>query len=131
MNKTNLTVYFDGLCHLCSREIEHYRKMKGAERIQFVDITGSSFDAAKEGLDPKRVHKTLHARDESGKMHLGVDAFVQIWERLDSLSWLAATAKLKPVHLALRGAYALFALARPWLPRKGCEASPFCELRPK
>lgn len=131
MNSQSLKVYFDGLCHLCSREIEHYRKMTGAARIHFVDITDPSFDAAEEGLDPERVHRLLHARDAEGKLHLGVGAFIQIWERIDSLRWLAALSRLAPVRWFLEAVYFLFAKARPWLPRKQCASSPYCEWRPR
>lgn len=39
-----LSVYFDGLCPLCSREIGHYRKAVGNENISFVDITHVDFN---------------------------------------------------------------------------------------
>lgn len=130
-NQESLTVFFDGLCHLCSREIDHYRKMKGAEKILFVDITAAEFNANREGLDPKKVHESLHARAADGSTHIGVDAFIQIWLRLDSLLWLAAAARLAPVRWSLGKAYALFAKIRPLLPRKSCASSPYCEIGSK
>lgn len=45
------TVYYDGLCLLCSREITHYKKMKGSENINFIDITEPSFIARNQDLD--------------------------------------------------------------------------------
>jgi len=33
-----LTVYFDGACPLCRREIAHYRSRDRAARIAFLDI---------------------------------------------------------------------------------------------
>lgn len=122
-----VTVYFDGLCHLCSREIEHYRGLRGAENIAFVDITSSHFEAAREGLDPRRIHESLHARDREGRLHTGVDAFVCIWRELPALRRLATWAEWRPVSVVLRAAYAGFAKIRPLLPRKSCESSPYCE----
>ena len=61
-----LSVYFDGLCPLCSREIEQYRKASGSDQISFVDITVDGFDAIANGLDPKRVHEVMHVKTDSG-----------------------------------------------------------------
>jgi len=122
-----LTVYYDGLCHLCSREINHYRTMKGAENIYFVDITSPEFHADQEGLDPIQIHKTMHVRDRQGQLHLGVNAFIWIWNELSVLKFLVPIARTGPVHLVLESAYSVFAKVRPFLPRKSCETSPYCE----
>jgi predicted DCC family thiol-disulfide oxidoreductase YuxK len=126
-NSQKTTVYFDGLCHLCSREINHYRKMKGSENINFVDITSSAFDSAKENLDPVRIHQSMHVRDKFGQIHVGVDAFIAIWGELPALQFLVPIARIAPVHLLLRSFYSVFAKIRPLLPRKSCETSPYCE----
>lgn len=125
--KNKISVYYDGLCHLCSREINHYRKMKGADQIRFVDITALDFDAAAEGVDPVKVHQHMHVRGADGQLHTGVDAFIQIWETLPNLKTVARFARLGPVHALLRVGYAGFARVRPWLPRKEC-AGPYCEV---
>ncbi len=127
----NLNVYYDGLCHLCSREINHYKGMKGSEKINFIDITTSAFDAATEGLDPAEIHKTMHVRNKFGHIHVGIDAFIAIWEELPALRFLAPMARVRPVHLVLRSFYAIFAKVRPLLPRKSCESSPYCEVKLK
>ena len=127
MNRAS--VYFDGLCHLCSREIGHYQKMRGASRLLFVDITGPNFDSAREGLDPVAVHRELHVKDANGIVHTGVGAFIVIWSQLDSLRWLVPIASFKPVRLLLNLLYSAFAKARPLLPRKSCAASPYCEAK--
>jgi predicted DCC family thiol-disulfide oxidoreductase YuxK len=122
-----LNVYFDGLCHLCSREINHYRSMKGAENINFIDITSPNFDATQEGLDPIEIHKNMHVRDRQGRLHLGVDAFIWIWNELPALRFLVPIARVAPIHLVLKICYSVFAKVRPLLPRKSCEDSPYCE----
>lgn len=120
MSQSDVTVYFDGLCRLCSAEIEHYKKMKGSERIRFVDIFSSGFDALAEGLDPQDIHRNLHVKDASGKLHIGVDAFIAIWSQIDSLKILSRWASRTPMRKLLRGGYFIFTKARPYLPRKKC-----------
>lgn len=130
-NIKNVSVYYDGLCHLCSREINHYKKMKGSERIDFIDITSPSFDAKKQNLDPIKIHQSLHVRDKIGNTYIGVDAFISIWNEINSLKFLVPIARHSFVHRILEFFYKLFTLIRPLLPRKSCEISPYCEIQPK
>lgn len=127
--ESKITVYFDGLCHLCSREINQYRKMRGAERIEFLDITSPRFDAVREGVDPKEVHRHLHVKDRDGSFKVGVDAFIAIWRELPALKALSRLASKNPIHKTIDIAYGLFAKIRPLLPRKNCVDSPYCEIK--
>lgn len=131
MKKSTVTLYFDGLCVVCSAEINQYKKMRGSENINFVDIAGPDFDAKKENLDPVKVNIELHAKDSDGKLHIGVDAFILIWSRLDKLNWLSRLAKNSVVNKFLQLNYALFIKIRPYLPRRSCETSPYCEIKEK
>ncbi len=122
-----ITVYYDGLCHLCSREINHYKKIKGSENIQFMDITDPSFSSADEGLDPVAIHRSMHVKDKDGNLKLGLDSFITIWGELPALRPLVPIATIKPVYFILSTLYFAFAKVRPLLPRKSCESSPYCE----
>lgn len=125
-----LTIYFDGLCPLCSREINHYRKQTGSHKIKFLDITDKSFDAKSQGLDPVQVHKVMHVKNSDGKLRTGVDAFVAIWEVLPKYHWLAKFSQNTFLRPIMNLGYNAFAVVRPYLPRKkntDCEQSPYCE----
>ena len=128
-----ITVYYDGLCHLCSREILHYRKQAGQDQIIFVDITDDAFDAAAENLDSKKIHEAMHVRKSSGQIATGIDAFITIWQTLPNYHWLARLAKISLVRAMLVIGYNVFAKIRPYLPRKtkDCETSPYCEIKKK
>lgn len=130
--KPEIEVYFDGLCHLCAREIDHYKSREGADRIRFVDITAPDFSAEKLGLDPYRVNKYLHVRDINGEWKTGVESFIHIWETLPGYRWLARFVKIKPINKLAQLGYELFATLRPYLPKKvrSCETSPYCETPP-
>lgn len=122
MNATTLTLFYDGLCPLCSREIDHYRRRAaGDPLVVFVDITDPVFDAAAHGLDAGRIHRTMHVK-VGDEVRTGVDAFIAIWDHLAGLRWLARVARFPGVYHLLRIGYALFARARPLLPhrRRSC-----------
>lgn len=130
MTQNRIQVYFDGLCHLCSREIDHYRKLKGSEQIEFVDITAPDFDPRKSGLDPVRVHREMHVRKSDGSLAIGVDAFIAIWDTLPRYQFAARLARNRIPHALLTAGYKVFARVRPYLPRKksDCNNSPYCEM---
>ncbi len=118
MIKPELTLYYDGLCPLCSREIAYYRQRAGGDPgVRFVDITDPAFNALEHGLDPSAVHRRMHVK-VGGEVRQGVDAFVAIWGRVPGFGWLARLAKWPGVRASLRLAYAGFARVRPLLPRR-------------
>ena len=127
-----IVVYYDGLCKVCSLEINHYRKQPGSEFIQFIDICAKSFDAKKENLDPFQVHKVMHVRRIDGTVVTKVDAFVEIWNTLPGYKSWAHAANNPLIRKGLDMGYEVFAIIRPWLPRgkaiEDCSDSPYCEV---
>jgi len=113
-----LKVYYDGLCVLCSREIEVYRRRDLDQRVDWIDISLPGFDASKEGLDPVLVNRFFHVRRADGQVIAGVDAFVEIWKTIPSLRLMAKAADLPGARAAMRAGYAIFARVRPYLPRR-------------
>jgi predicted DCC family thiol-disulfide oxidoreductase YuxK len=133
MGDTKVTVYYDGLCVLCSMEIEHYRKSRGADLIDFVDICAPGFDPALHGLDPKAVHRVMHVRLADGTLATKVDAFIAIWNTLPGYWLLAKLARVGLVRFFLKIGYQLFVRIRPYLPRRSsdiyaCADSPYCDI---
>ncbi|MFZ3231515.1 MAG: DUF393 domain-containing protein [Pseudobdellovibrio sp.] len=126
-----LTVYYDELCVLCSKEIHHYQRQTGSEKINFIDITASSFNAATEGVDPFQVHKVMHAKKPDGTLLTKVDAFIAIWQILPKYNWLYKLSKKPILKKMMDFGYIAFAEIRPYLPKKKmdlCADSPFCEI---
>ncbi len=130
-----LTVYYDGLCQLCSREINHYKIQAGADLIDFIDITSASFDATTEGLDPIQAHRVMHVKTTTGELLTAVDAFIEIWKTLPKYKWAANIAQISIIKKVLLIAYYIFAIGiRPYLPKRknnDCSASPYCSVEKK
>lgn len=126
-----MKVYYDNLCLACSAEINHYKKQIGSEKIEFIDITSSQFNAEAEGLDPFAVHKIMHARKADGSLVTKVEAFIAIWEQLPKYQWLYNASQKKSVRFLMDQGYIAFATIRPYLPKRkkmDCSQSPYCEL---
>jgi len=115
-----LTVYYDGGCIVCATEIDHYRRLEHAGRLQFVDISAPGFRAADHGLSLDQFRSRMQVRDAEGAFRSGVEAFVVIWQALPGkrYRWLAQLVQL-PVLRNLAGwGYTLFARYRHLLPKR-------------
>src|SRR5262245_12314197 len=97
MKTIPLTLYYDGLCPLCSREIEHFRRCASGAPVSFVDITDPSFDAAAHGLDLRHALRVMHAR-QGDRLLAGLDAFIALWEAIPGYAWLARLARVPALY---------------------------------
>jgi predicted DCC family thiol-disulfide oxidoreductase YuxK len=115
-----LTVFYDGSCHLCSREMASYREQDVQGHLKFVDISAADFDPAPFDRRREDFMAQLHVRDAAGEFHLGVDAFPVIWQALpeNRLRWLGDLIRLPGFHLLARLGYRTFARLRTYLPRR-------------
>ncbi len=115
-----LTVFYDGNCPVCSREIAHYRALNRVGQLCFVDISEPSFDAGAWALDRTELFKAMHARDAAGRLYFGVDAFRVLWLGLPGPRYrrLSRLLGLPGLHLLAVLGYWVFARLRHLLPRR-------------
>jgi len=98
-----VTVWFDGACPLCTREIAFMRRLDRAEAIRFVDVRSSAGESCP--LDRAALLARFHAQ-EDGRMLSGAAAFAAMWR---AIPWL------RPLGLAARNAYVLRLLERLYI----------------
>ena len=77
-----ITVFFDGKCGLCSREIRHYQKIAPVGRFCWSDIASDPSPLESVNVTQVAALERLHAQSEDGAIHVGVDAFLIIWAAL-------------------------------------------------
>ena len=115
------TIFYDGLCRLCSTEIAHFRRRVRDGSLAYVDIAAADFDPAAHGLDAARVQKEMHVRDDdTGRVLVGVPALAAMWECVPGFRWLATLTRTPGLRRLAGLGYAVFAWVRPKLPRKRC-----------
>lgn len=113
MSDAACTVYFDGACPLCQREIALYRRAAAGGQIDWVDASACPPSALGSDLQRDAALSRLHVRLADGSLVSGAAAFAAIWARLPGYSWLAALAARRPVRAAMEFAYAGFLRLRP------------------
>jgi len=113
MAPPSLTVWFDGSCPLCSREIAWMRRLDRAQRIDFIDA--SQADASCP-LDPALLLARFHAL-EDGVLLSGAAAFAAMWRAIPPLRPLGLMARNNQVLRVLEWVYVRFLKLRPTLQR--------------
>ncbi len=116
-------VFFDGACPMCSREIAHYRKRRGADNIVWLDISKPGNDLDRYGISRDEAMSRFHVLDRERSWHTGAWGFVELWSQLPAYRWLAWVIKRAGLLPVLDAAYSRFAR---WRIRNRCTSSQAC-----
>lgn len=109
-----LTVFFDGACPICAREIAVMKRLDRRGRLFFCDFSRPDYHAATTGLSPETLSVVIHGRWANGIVITGIEVFRGMWEAvgLGGLVWLSRLSLVEPL---LQRGYAWFARNRLWL----------------
>jgi 3-demethoxyubiquinol 3-hydroxylase len=111
-----ITVWYDGSCPLCRREISVYQGQSSQRPINWLDVSDSRC-AIPSGFERDELMKRFHVRTSTGQVVSGAAAFVSIWSELPGWRYLAALAKLPGALGLMEWAYQRFLLVRPLVQR--------------
>ena len=109
----NVTVWFDGACPLCLREIAIMRRLDRRRRIHFVDVADPASSCP---IDRASLLARFHAA-EDGQLYSGAAAFAAMWRAIPMLRPLGLAARNKAVLGILERLYGRFLRVRPGLQR--------------
>lgn len=113
-----LTVFFDGACPLCQREIAYYQRLDTAQRVAWVDVSGTDA-ACPDGYCQQDLLKRFHVRTPEGRWLSGAAGFAHLWLHLPGVwRYLGRVASWGPITWVLERAYRAFLPVRPWLQRR-------------
>ncbi|MGY6555156.1 MAG: thiol-disulfide oxidoreductase DCC family protein [Wenzhouxiangella sp.] len=108
---SSVTVWFDGACPLCRREIAFMRRLDRRGRIDFVDVASEETACP---LDRAELLARFHAR-ENGRILDGAEAFAAMWRAIPMLRPLGLIARFPPALWLLERMYRVFLRFRPRL----------------
>jgi len=106
------TVYFDGACPVCSREIGMVRRQIGADDLQWVDVANCEASALGVGLTRSAAMARLHLRRADGSLVSGARAFTELWRALPRWAWAGRLLGSGPGLWLLESGYSVFLFVR-------------------
>lgn len=113
-----LTVYFDGACPICRREIAWYQGRRSRGPIEWVDVNACDGERVAPDLSVSAALGRFHVRLPDGRLVHGGRAFAELWIRLPGLRWLGGACRARALAPALEAGYGAFLRVRPWLQRR-------------
>jgi predicted DCC family thiol-disulfide oxidoreductase YuxK len=119
-----LTVWYNTKCPVCNAGIDWQRnRLVQAARagiIEFRDINLEPDALARFGASLEDIRRRLHAVDADGKLHVGADCAIAVWQATPGHAWLARLLALPGLLQITRFAYDRFAdMLYAWNRRKG------------
>ncbi len=109
---TRLTVWFDGACPLCRREIAMLRRLDRRFAIEFVDVSEGQPESCP--VAQADLLARFHAR-EGDRVLSGAAAFAAMYRRIPLLRPIGELARLPLFDRVFEGLYRLFLRIRPRL----------------
>ena len=128
MSTPELTVYYDGSCPLCQREIAFYRGLRGADGLLWMDVSAGL--PVGEGISCETAMRRFHVKDAQGRLFSGGAAFARLWRALPAWRVLGWIFLWPPMSWFLEGAYRAFLPLRPHLQRAMLRWSPESKAQP-
>lgn len=110
-NSNDLTVYFDGSCPLCAREIGFYQA-KCTGNVAFIDIAANPLPEDGD-LDQKSAMARFHVRLPDGRLQSGGAGFRALWSETPGFRLLARLCDNPPMRWIIDRAYDGFLKFRP------------------
>ena len=107
-----ITVYFDGICSYCAKEINYYKKISDHKRFKWIDVAKDPNALIKYNITQSEALLFLHAIDESNEIFVGAEAFAVIWKNLPKWRLLGHLISLPLIKNLTATAYRWFAKRR-------------------
>ena len=76
-------VFYNSACPVCDAGVSNQRRAMetgGACELAWTDMTRAPEALSRDGLTLEHVRRHLYARDASGTLHRGADAFAILWK---------------------------------------------------
>ena len=112
MKLVKLTIFFDGGCPLCKREVDFLQSKNQKGYLRFIDINSSDISLdLKYGISYKQAMERIHAFKNDGSVIKDIKVFQEAYS-LIGLGWVYAPTKLPILDNFIEIIYGLWAKYR-------------------
>ena len=112
MNTAKLTIFFDGECPLCKREVDFLQSRNQKGYLSFIDINTSDFYLdLKYGITYKQAMERIHAMKSDGSVIKDIKVFQEAYT-LIGLGWIYAPTKFPIFDKFIEFIYGIWAKYR-------------------
>eukprot|EP00457_Paulinella_chromatophora_P004690 gb/GEZN01004702.1/.p1 GENE.gb/GEZN01004702.1/~~gb/GEZN01004702.1/.p1 ORF type:complete len:600 (-),score=98.33 gb/GEZN01004702.1/:13-1812(-) len=92
LSPNTTTVFYDGACPLCSKEIAYYKRLAGSHSspLRFFDLSAHNDTGplgAAFGISMEQALSAMFVVDKNRRLHQGAYAFVAMWQDLPTGPW--------------------------------------------
>ena len=112
-----LTVFFDGSCPLCLREIALYRRLTPLRPVKWLDVSQEDPQIHGIGLSQCDAMRRFHVMDSQGSLYSGAAAFTELWRNYRGWRIIGQIFSLPGLRHLAEGMYRLFLIIRPLIQR--------------
>ena len=109
----SLTVFFDGSCPICSKEINFYKMRAGAENLSWVDVSDEEISIPIQTRSREELMARFHVLSSSGELVSGGAAFAELWASLPAFKIFGKIFKLPILRYLIDVGYDIFLTLRP------------------
>ncbi|NVK35009.1 MAG: DUF393 domain-containing protein [Rhodobacteraceae bacterium] len=107
-----ISVYYDGKCSLCSKEINYFKQRTPKHPILWHDIATHPEHLEDTGLSQSEALMFMRVRDATGTLHSEVDAFIVMWSQFSGWALLARALSVPGIYQLVGLVYRRFAAYR-------------------
>ena len=100
-----VTVYYDGVCPLCVKEVARWRNAPFLCSVEWFDITGQDEELIRRGIDPNKALVELHSQTDDGVIRTSIDSYVLLLSQLPRWRWLGRLMNLPVLKPLLKWSY--------------------------
>ena len=109
----SLTVFFDGSCPICSKEINFYKMRTGADELSWVDVSDEEIPIPIQTRSREELMARFHVLSSSGELVSGGAAFAELWASLPAFKIFGKCFKLPILRFLIDVGYDIFLTLRP------------------
>ncbi|GAA5445898.1 hypothetical protein Misp06_04105 [Microbulbifer sp. NBRC 101763] len=104
-----IRVFYNSACPVCNAGISAQKKKLSTCEVAWEDVHLDNAKAEELNVDLESVRERLHVIDTQGRLQVGFEAFITIWENSPGEHWKAKVSKVPGVRWGLNKAYNGFA----------------------